>query len=506
MFAGLGSNVPRFETRKALVITNMQNDTFERQGELVICEPQDFRDRITAVVPYFRRIGDIVWIRTEIDANVPNPEPSSKTGGEQPGPEQSEDFNETQAATLSLEDRLDEDPLTPFVDEDTIGQYFPSSRAKAAMRKASAKARADQRGVELDNFINDDERDGYIKKPRKGQSASIYRTGSRGAAFTDDTLAVLDDKNDIIITKNHYSAFDTTPLLMSLRMKLITHVYLAGSLSNVSIYATATDAVRHGFDVSVVEDCMGYRSEARHVDAMRKMADMLGVSGVDSEEITEEAGGRIPPDADETMFSGPGLDGIQSRVSGSLPESMPKTLESNIPESALIGARVESEHRRSPEDSASPVGNQPLDVQMQSSGTNMTGSSLGPGDYIGEGDCSIIYHALSDSLAGTAFKLVKNEVDWQAMRHRSGEVPRRVAVQGEVGTNGAVPVYRHPADESPPFVSFTPAVKRIRDELQIRLKQPFNHVLIQLYRNGQDNISEHSDKVSSMTCCHSQSV
>lgn len=82
------------------------------------------------------------------------------------------------------------------------------------------------------------------------------------------------------------------------------------------------------------------------------------------------------------------------------------------------------------------------------------------------------------------------------MRHRSGEVPRRVAVQGEIGMNGSIPIYRHPADESPPLLEFTPTVLKIRDELQMLLKQPFNHVLIQLYRSGQDNISEHSDKVS----------
>ena len=480
MFAGLGNNAPRFETRKALVIVNMQNDTFEKKGEMVVCEPQDFRDIITSVVPYFRRIGDIVWIRTEIDANVPTPEPPSKAVAGHSSPNRSEEFNETQTANLTLEDRLDEDSLIMAIDEDTIGQYFPSSRAKAAIRKVSAKVRAEQRGGELDAFRNDDEGDNYMRKAR---SAPLYRTGSRGAAFTDDMLAVLDERNDLIITKNHYSAFDTTSLLMSLRMKLVTHIYLAGSLSNVSVYATAADAVRHGFDVSVVEDCIGYRSEARHVDAMRKMADMLGVSGVDSEEIMEEAGGRLPPDTDEAMFSGPGLDGIQSRTSGDIP-----------------AAGVESGRRRSPEDSVSPAGNQMVDVQMHDSGSTMIRSTLGPGDQIGAGDSSIIYNALSNTLAGTAFNLVNHEVDWQSMRHRSGEVPRRVAVQGEIGPNGAVPVYRHPADESPPFVCFTPTVKRIRDELQIRLRQPFNHALIQLYRNGQDNISEHSDKVCTMIC------
>ena len=502
MFAGLHTNVPKFETRKALVIINMQNDTFDRQGDLVICQSQEFREKVTAVVPYFRRMGDIVWIRTEIDANEPESEPPAKTPVEPFAPERSEDLNAAQTANLSLEDSLDDKSVLYRIDEDTIGQYYPSSRAKAAMRKASAKARADQRGAELEAFWADDDGDSYTKKPRKVRSVTICRTGSKGAAFTDDTLACIDDRNDIILIKNHYSAFDSTPLLMSLRMKLVTHIYLAGALSNISIYATAADAVRHGFDVSVVEDCMGYRSEARHLDAMRKMADMLGVSGVDTEEIMEEAGGRIPADADEAMFSGPGLQGIRSRNPGDYPEGISKTLGSSaggvrtgLPGSAMIRAGSESEHKRSKEDSASLNGDQMLGVEMHGTGTSMVRSILGPGDQIGEGDSTIIYNVLSDTLAGNVFKLVKNEVEWQVMHHRSGEVPRRVAVQGEIYPNGAVPIYRHPADESPPFVSFTPTVTRIRDELQIRLKQPFNHVLIQLYRSSQDNISEHSDKV-----------
>lgn len=56
------------------------------------------------------------------------------------------------------------------------------------------------------------------------------------------------------------------------------------------------------------------------------------------------------------------------------------------------------------------------------------------------------------------------------------------------------PIYRHPADESPPLLSFSDTVGLIREYVQRVLKQPVNHVLIQHYRNGNDYISEHSDK------------
>ncbi|KAF9523312.1 hypothetical protein CPB83DRAFT_863055 [Crepidotus variabilis] len=80
------------------------------------------------------------------------------------------------------------------------------------------------------------------------------------------------------------------------------------------------------------------------------------------------------------------------------------------------------------------------------------------------------------------------------MHHRGGEVPRLVAVEGEILEDGSFPVYRHPADESPPLLNFTPTVSLIRNHVQKALNHPVNHVLIQYYRTGGDYISDHSDK------------
>jgi nicotinamidase-related amidase/glutathione S-transferase/alkylated DNA repair dioxygenase AlkB len=129
--------------------------------------------------------------------------------------------------------------------------------------------------------------------------------------------------------------------------------------------------------------------------------------------------------------------------------------------------------------------------------THIRGSScppLGPGDIIGEGDSRILYDLLSSELSTEVFEKVKSEVQWQTMHHRGGEVPRLVAVEGEIKDDGSFPLYRHPADESPPLLPFSETISKIRDEVQRILKHPVNHVLIQCYRHGQDYISEHSDK------------
>ncbi|KAH9883531.1 hypothetical protein F4778DRAFT_759957 [Xylariomycetidae sp. FL2044] len=111
-----------------------------------------------------------------------------------------------------------------------------------------------------------------------------------------------------------------------------------------------------------------------------------------------------------------------------------------------------------------------------------------------EGDTKVIFNALPQPLADSIFEKVRDEVRWQRMSHQGGEVPRLVAVQGEIGPDGSMPIYRHPADESPPLCPFSPVVRKIKNEVEKKLGHSLNHVLIQFYRHGNDYISEHSDK------------
>lgn len=118
---------------------------------------------------------------------------------------------------------------------------------------------------------------------------------------------------------------------------------------------------------------------------------------------------------------------------------------------------------------------------------------LGPTDNIGEGDSRIVYDVFRDC-DENAFAELKNDVLWQKMLHVSGEVPRLVCVQGEIAEDGSIPVYRHPSDQSPPLLHFSPKVKEIKDMVETIVGHSMNHVLIQLYRDGKDRIESHSDK------------
>jgi len=119
---------------------------------------------------------------------------------------------------------------------------------------------------------------------------------------------------------------------------------------------------------------------------------------------------------------------------------------------------------------------------------------LHPGDKMGEGDSYLVLDSVPQDLADVAFDQLREEVHWRTMFHRGGEVPRLVAVEGQINEDGSYPIYRHPADESPSLLPFSPTVARIRQHVEEVLCQPVNHVLIQHYRSGTDYISEHSDK------------
>lgn len=527
-------NIPQFETRKALIIINLQNDSLYVKDDIFITKNHDFVPRLKEMIPYFRKHGDIVWVNTHMGVTTsPPPIDSARLEDESnklaEKNRQAQKLKEQQLEDDAAREEADRRARLEKIDPKGGSDYpsfYPTSKSKEIMAQASAETRAEKRSADLQVFKNDqgDSFERLLSKPRKGQQARFYIAGTKGAEICDELVDVVDEQLDLIVTKHHYSAFDQTSLLTALRTKLVTEVYLCGILTNVGVYSTAADAVQHGLQVTVVEDCLGYRSEDKHEEALRQMADIMGVSGIDSEEIIEESGGRSVPDA---LTPGITLEELSLQSDHNEADGEPTmvgmVLSNPEPATAEIGGatRVSGRHRSPLTDVLDPqwqASLSPMDISTQLvenalkekeiSPTDRSGpptsrnrtswqsrsATLGPNDSIGSGDSKIIHNVIDPLIINNAFGQLKEEVDWQTMFHRSGQVPRLVAVQGEVGTNGDIPIYRHPADESPPLLPFTPMIEKIRQQVVSVLKQPFNHALIQLYRDGEDNISEHSDK------------
>lgn len=85
---------------------------------------------------------------------------------------------------------------------------------------------------------------------------------------------------------------------------------------------------------------------------------------------------------------------------------------------------------------------------------------------------------------------------WLTVSHRGNLLPRLVCNQALFTADHKIPIYRHPIDEDTKTIPFTEIVTRICNAIQQRIPScpPLNHALIQLYRDGNDNIRQHADK------------
>ena len=495
----LSQGLPQLEMRKALIVISMQNDIFYVKDDFYMFKNHDMLPRLKEMIPYFRKFGDIIWVQTELGVmpSVQTKSPSQVEGESANAAERNRRARENEES--HLEDDVSrprseaQRTVDPPQDEASVttSLMYPTSKSRDLVTLYSADVRAKKRnldnapGGDGDNVLAE-----QLTKPRKGKQGQFFIAETRGVEICDDLKSLIQN-DDMRITKHFYSAFDQTSLLMSLRMNLCTEVYLCGCFTNTSVYATAADAVQHGLQVTVVEDCLGYRNEDKHDEAMRQMADVMGVNGIDSEEIIEESGGREIPDSDT-----PGITLQDLLISSEATAGQAALVSQGQPSAGTSSANLRRVSQAgTPSQSLMQPAAGPSRKTKRHSLNSSTGRVLGVGDRIGSGDSSIIHDALSPKLVHNVFHQLKDEIRWKKMFHRSGEVPRLVAVQGEIGSDGSVPVYRHPSDESPPLLAFTSLVQRIRAEVEQLLKQPFNHALIQLYRGGEDNISEHADKV-----------
>ncbi|KAM7187022.1 alpha-ketoglutarate-dependent dioxygenase alkB 2, partial [Rhypophila sp. PSN 637] len=590
--------IPSIPTRKALIIIDLQNDFISPDAVLPVVEPEGFVSRTLDLARSFRSsgAGDVIWVRSEFQRHR---------------------------------------PLTAEGDQiitSDLPQRPASNRPSARGRQPSSKVH-DGALMEMDD-------ESFLSVSQENDKPICVRKGTKGAEFPAQVKEAIDSR-DIVFTKTHYSAFAQQELVQMLRGRLVTEMFICGSLTNIGIYATALDAGRHGYEMTLVEDCCGFRSEMRHINAVRQLMQLVGSEAMSAETIMEKlqqtkpkvpsssstctpistglspslskvslnrhdespaatspprpapeqvsepvTGSQVQgqeqgesagtegevqtvvkdserpstaepdsrpsfwvdssapleadsdpesdtssPDFDKLMgesrYRGSAAAEMRSRIGGSTgqnsspaaPERTPTRIAvrtrlplrgSSDKADKLVGSHRSTAASASSSSSSSSSSSKETKVDQQPALTTTTAApespnmadqhqqDEGPGPIftkpICEGDTTIILNALSPSLASTAFERLLAEVSWAGMSRMGGEVPRRIAVQGEVDDQGNMPVYRHPADESPPLLPFSPTVKAIKQEVEKHLGHPLNHVLIQHYRSGNDYISEHSDK------------
>jgi nicotinamidase-related amidase/alkylated DNA repair dioxygenase AlkB/glutathione S-transferase len=606
--------LPHVATRQALLVLDFQNDFISEEATLPVKEPAGFLDNIIKLVPAFRDAGTIIWIRSQFEASRP----------------------------VNTGKANDENVIT---DNEIVPMTATQRRIKATKRIMDLYGKM----MEASEHDDDDtglpileqepeepsENEAFLSvEPGKGPSCA--KPISTSSNFAQPIVTTANLSKDLFIVKSHYSAFKSGQLLQTLRSQFITKLFLCGILTNISVYATAMDAARYGIAITLVEDCLGYRSKDRHDQALRSLDEATGCDIFTSAEVIREISGRPsvrqaqsgrptrrtvrPPDSpqelDEMMgklklrsapkstaagrSKSPNVAGKPHKSEGSSQSPIvresdesiaasdeswaeisvpPKAQEpqerkrvptkirarrrpsSTKPESSTTSANLKSLPKKTeastshPQESNRNVSGQmtgkkrkeetdtdrvakaamsiepdlstllevdtprnetfdistiktpksepsPSFVSTDTSTTSLL-ESVHDSDAtcvtpelipLCEGDTCVIPNILGTRHSRDIFERVRDEVQWQKMSHQGGEVPRLVAVQGVIEKDGSIPVYRHPADESPPLLGFTPAVSMIRREVEKRLGHPVNHCLIQFYRSGTDYISEHSDK------------
>ena len=69
LIALLSQQKPNLQTRKGLIVLGLQNDFLSPDGKLYVSTESGFLDRIKETVPAFREFGDVIWVRSEFEAN-----------------------------------------------------------------------------------------------------------------------------------------------------------------------------------------------------------------------------------------------------------------------------------------------------------------------------------------------------------------------------------------------------------------------------------------------------
>lgn len=239
MFTINPSIIPQLRTRQALLVIDLQNDFVSADGALAVTEPEGFVSQTLALARAFQDSDDglVIWVSSEFDAHQPA---SGKDGD--------------------------------WIIATARGrQAAPGHPDEAAAMEADEEA-----------FLS-----GHpgTKKP------ACVRTNTNGVELAAEVQQAMDRK-DFTLTKTHYSAFAAQRLIQILRANFVTELYLCGALTNISIYATALHAGQYGYDITLVEDCCGYRNPIRHSNAVHRLRSYAGCKVVDAEEVVMA---RTPP-------------------------------------------------------------------------------------------------------------------------------------------------------------------------------------------------------------------
>ncbi|OLN86326.1 DNA oxidative demethylase ALKBH2-like protein 2 [Colletotrichum chlorophyti] len=527
--------MPQLPTRKGLLVIDFQNDFLCENGVLPVVDHDALVIRTLDFVKAFRKYGQVIWVCTEFDkfrsasneqiwatdeapkpsalqsrarrkiASEPDPEVDVDAEPEaflsQPGPKILQSGTPGAAFPTVVKDALDPRDIT-FIKSHysafTSGQLLQTLRVRfmtdlylcGSLTNIGVYATAMDAAKYGNSITLVEDCCGFRSDLR--HSNAVRSLVDVTGCEVQDSEAVLENLNP---TRPAASAPSTlSPPLVPKRV--------VGSTKGPTLPPTDV-SISKALEEQLAKLTLSSQavSSSPNPSSRQRQSDPDCESSSDSLEVDPDA---QPPHSTETgdAFNGePSGEAAISRknTSAAYQESSVASEKRTVEEPTILKAAVGDEP---------PVSYAGLEPESKPDMTTKTAgeqvamgrtvdaedSSSQATEPLCEGDTTVIYNVLPEPLAEGIFEKVRDEVRWQRMSHQGGEVPRLVAVQGEVSEDGSMPVYRHPSDESPPLLAFSPIVLQIKAEVEKQLGHPLNHALIQFYRDGSDYISEHSDK------------
>jgi nicotinamidase-related amidase/alkylated DNA repair dioxygenase AlkB len=288
LLALLSQQTPNLPTRKGLILTGLQHDFLSPDGKLPVNNIESgFVERTKTLIKEFRGHGDIIWIRTEIDAardasDVDEDACNVITSLNQHDQSDSEDDSEDEAS--------ESDAAQPSRKRKSGREGSSLSETQGASKRTQRRSSLSDDEEPTDDPLPVDE-EHFLTQTADREACFIK--GTLGADFAPEFKSSV-QPTDLQVTKTYYSAFSSTSLLSTLRMKLITELYVCGAMTNLNVYATSTDAARYGIKITLVEDCLGYRQKARHDLAIKRLVDITDASVTTSDQVIAAFGGGSP--------------------------------------------------------------------------------------------------------------------------------------------------------------------------------------------------------------------
>ncbi len=118
-----------------------------------------------------------------------------------------------------------------------------------------------------------------------GRTEQPRVVAERPVGWTDIVPQLVQQPDDLLVTKHTLGAFTGTGLEELLRRRLVTQVVLAGIATSIGVESTARQAHELGFNVTIALDAVTDRDAEAHRNSVERIFPRLAESGTTAQVI-----------------------------------------------------------------------------------------------------------------------------------------------------------------------------------------------------------------------------